>query len=141
MNAFATVSDVLAITGKAYTREEQGRIATLLPLISDALRVDAARYGWNLDARMMTDPTYGSILMVTTVDIVARAMRQSMDDEPMQQESESALGYSWSGTYAIPGGGVAGAIMNNDRKRLGYLRQRMGVIELYEDSRNPCNAI
>ena len=62
---------------------------------------------------------------------MARALRQSVDSEPMQQESESALGYSWSGTYAIPGEGVAGAIMNNDRKRLGYLRQRYGVMEFY----------
>ena len=130
MNAYATVNDVLTITGKAYTLEEQGRIAALLPLVSDAMRVDAARYGWDLDARA-ADPAYANLLLLTTADIVARAMRQSVDSEPMQQESESALGYSWSGTYAIPGGGVAGAIMNNDRKRLGYLKQRYGVMEFY----------
>ena len=130
MNAFATVNDVLTITGKAYTLEEQGRITALLPLVSDALRVDAARYGWDLDAHA-ADPAYANLLLLTTVDVVARALRQSVDSEPMQQESESALGYSWSGTYAIPGGGVAGAIMNNDRKRLGYLRQRYGVMEFY----------
>jgi hypothetical protein len=57
-------------------------------------------------------------------------MRQSSTGEPMSQESQAALGYSWSGTYAIPGGGIAQAIMKNDLKRLGLRRQRMGVIDL-----------
>ena len=54
----------------------------------------------------------------------------------MTQESQGALGYTWSGTYAIPGGGIAAAIMRNDLKRLGLRRQRIGTVELWEaDSR------
>ena len=49
------------------------------------------------------------------------------------QESQAAIGYSWSGTYAVPGGGIANCIMRNDLKRLGLKRQRFGVIEWYGD--------
>ena len=61
-------------------------------------------------------------------------MRQSLDGDPMTQESQSAIGYTWSGTYAIPGGGIAGAIMKNDLKRLGLRKQQYGVMELWEKS-------
>lgn len=133
MNAFASFAEMAAITGKPYTAAEQGRIETILPLISDALREDASRYGWDLDEQAEERETYANLVKLVTVDIAARVLRQNQDAEPMQQESQSALGYSWSGTYAVPGGGVAAAIMNNDRKRLGYLRQRYGVIDLYGD--------
>lgn len=132
MNApFATVSDVAALTGKAYTAAEQERLATMLPMLSDALRVDAAQFGADLDAQAAASEAYTNLLTLVTVDIAVRAMRQSLDAEPMSQETQSALGYSWSGTYAVPGGGIAASIMNNDRKRLGYLRQRYGVTEFY----------
>ena len=58
-------------------------------------------------------------------------MRQTQTGDPLSQESQSANGYTWSGTYAIPGGGIAGAIMNNDLKRLGLCRQKYGVIDFY----------
>ena len=45
--------------------------------------------------------------------------------------SQSALGYSVSGTYAVPGGGIGNAIMDRDLKRLGLKRPRIGAIELY----------
>ena len=71
-----------------------------------------------------------------TVDIVARVLRQSQNGEPLAQESQSALGYTWSGTYAIPGGGIAGAIMKNDLKRLGLRRQQYGVMYLWDESQD-----
>ena len=101
MSAFATLEDVIALTGKNYTDDEQARINTLLPIMSDALRQEAVKVGKDLDG------------------------------DPMTQESQSAINYSWSGTYAIPGGGFAAAIMKNDLKRLGLRRQRYGVIEFY----------
>jgi len=70
------------------------------------------------------------------VDVLSRILRQDTSGEAMSQESQSALGYSWSGTYAVPGGGISNAIMRNDLKRLGLRRQRIGVIDLYaQDSR------
>ena len=131
--AFATLADVIAVSGATYTQDEQERISTLLPLLSDALRYEAQKVGKDLDA-MAEDATYANTVKLVTCDIVIRAMRQTSSGEPMAQESQSALGYSWSGTYAIPGGGIAQAIMKNDLKRLGIRRQRMGVIDLWPES-------
>lgn len=132
MADFATVNDVIAISGVNYTSAEQERIETLLPLICDTLRLEAKKVGKDLD-EMAQDVSYASVLKLVTCDIVIRAMRQTQTGDPMSQESQSANGYSWSGTYAIPGGGVAGAIMNNDLKRLGLRRQKYGVIDFYYD--------
>ena len=74
---------------------------------------------------------YASTLKLVTVDIVTRVLRQNTTGDAMTQESQSALGYSWSGTYAVPGGGIAGAIMNNDLKRLGLLNQTIDSIMLW----------
>jgi hypothetical protein len=134
MASFATVADVLEITGKDYTGAEMNRIEALLELISDTLRVYATNIGKDLDNMADASTAYANILKLTTVDIVIRAMRQSFDGDPMSQESQGALGYTWSGTYAIPGGGIAGAIMKNDLKRLGLRKQQYGVMELWEKS-------
>lgn len=131
MSAFATLDDVIALSGVAYTTEDQERIEELLPLVSDALRYEAVKVGKDLDEMAAANAAYASVVKLVTVDVVVRALRQSMDTEPMSQESQSALGYSWSGTYAIPGGGIAAAIMRNDLKRLGLRRQRYGTIEMW----------
>ena len=138
---FATLADVTALTGKAYTPAEQERINALLPLVSDALRFEGQKVGADLDAKAAENPPFASVLKTVTVDVVARVLRQRSEGEAMAQESQSALGYTWSGTYAVPGGGIAGAIMNNDLKRLGLKRQQVKVVDLYEqDSRRDGDA-
>ena len=136
MSDFATLADVILLTGRAFTAEEQERVTALLPLVSDALRFEAVKAGKDLDAMIEADESgaYGNVVKLVTVDVVGRVMRQSMNTEPLSQESRSALGYSWSGTYAIPGGGIAAAIMRNDLKRLGLKRQQYGVMEIWEKS-------
>ena len=69
--------------------------------------------------------------MSVTVDIVARTLMTSTNSEPMTQMSQSALGYSTSGTFLVPGGGIF--IKKTELSRLGIRRQRCGVIELYGD--------
>lgn len=131
--AFATVEDVELLGGKALTADETTRTAALLPLISDLLRNEANKVGRNLDGMIVADETgaYGSTVKLVTVDIAIRVLRQDTSGEPMSQESQSGLGYTWSGTYAIPGGGIASAIMRNDLKRLGLRRQRIGALDIY----------
>lgn len=131
MSAFATLADVQTLTGKAFTEAEQGRIAALLPMVSDALCWEAERVGQNLQQMIYENDALANVAKMVTVDIVVRVLRQSQEGEPMTQETQSALGYSWSGTYAVPGGGISGAIMRNDLKRLGIRRQRFGVIDLW----------
>ena len=131
--AFATVEDVELLGGKTLTVDETTRTAALLPVISDLLRNEANKVGRNLDGMIVADETgaYGSTVKLVTVDITIRVLRQDTSGEPMSQESQSGLGYTWSGTYAIPGGGIASAIMRNDLKRLGLRRQRIGALDIY----------
>ena len=134
MSSFAAFEDVSELTGKAYTPEERERITALLPLVSDALVYEAQKVGKDLESMVAGSSAYANVVKLVVVDVVVRVMRQSMDTEPMSQETQSALGYSWSGTYAIPGGGIASAILRNDLKRLGLRRQRIGVIDLWAGS-------
>lgn len=129
---FATLEDVIALSGASYTAEQQERINTLLPLVSDLIRSEGESVGKNIDETIGADTAYESVVKMVTCDVVARIMRQSTTGEPMSQESQSALGYSWSGTYAIPGGGAAMSLLNNERKMLGLKRQRWGAMEIWE---------
>ena len=130
-NAYATLQDVIDLSGATYTAEQQARIEKLLPMVSNALRNEAHKVGKGLDMMIASGEVLEDVVTLVTVDVVVRAMRQSTDGEPMSQESQSALGYSWSGTFAIPGGGIANAIMRNDLKRLGLWGQKYGVIDFY----------
>ena len=126
---FATAADVQTLW-RTLTNEEQTRATALLPLISDCLRQAALQRGRNLDHMIENGEVLNNVVKAVTVDVLSRVLRQNTEGEAMTQESQTALGYNWQGTYAIPGGGIANAIMKNDLKRLGLRRQRMGVIDL-----------
>lgn len=132
--AYATLGELTMITGASYTIEQEDRAETLLPLVSNLIRVEGRKYGVDVDAKIETDESYLSVVKLITCDVVSRAMRQSTTGDPMSQESQSGLGYTWSGTYAIPGGGVAMSLMNNEKKMLGFKRQRYGVMEIWDGS-------
>lgn len=131
--SYITLTEFLEISGGTYTTAERSRIETLIPMVSAALRSEAVKVGKDLDAMIEDDEDFESVVQLVCVDVIVRAMSLNTDSEPMSQESQSALGYSWSGTYAVPGGGIANCIMRNDLKRLGLKRQRFGVIEWYGD--------
>lgn len=131
---FATVSDIITLW-RPLTNDEQTRAAALLPLVSDEIRQMGYNVGKDVDQMKAEQETYGSLLKVVTVDAVSRVLRQATDGDAVTQESQSALGYSWSGTYAVPGGGIANALMKNDLKRLGLLAQQIGVISLWQGSK------
>ena len=111
--------------------DEITRVNNLIPELCNTLRYEAEKVGKNMDEMVAESTEYASVVKLVSVDIVGRVLRQSTDGDPMSQESQSALGYTWSGTYAIAGGGIAQAIMKNDLKRLGLKRQNYGVIEYY----------
>lgn len=132
MSAFATVEDISTLW-RPLTADEQTRATALLPLISDALRNEATKVGKNLD-EMAEDETYANVVKLVTVDVTVRVLRQSTSGDAMTQETQAAGGYSWSGTYAVPGGGIANAILYTDLKRLGLQRQQIGSIFLWQES-------
>ena len=134
--AFATLAELEALTGVRYTDDDLTRAEVMLPLVSDLIRVEGRKCGVDVDERIDTDSAYESVVKMITCDVVIRAMRQSKTGDPLSQESQSGLGYSWSGTYAIPSGGVAMSLMNNERKMLGFKRQKYGVMEIWDGSQD-----
>lgn len=134
--AFATLAELEALTGVRYTDDDLTRAEVMLPLVSDLIRVEGRKCGVDVDERIETDSAYESVVKMITCDVVSRAMRQSKTGDPLSQESQSGLGYSWSGTYAIPSGGVAMSLMNNERKMLGFKRQKYGVMEIWDGSQD-----
>lgn len=131
---YATVLDVINLW-RPLTADETTKVNALLPIISDELRYRANLVGRDLDQMIEQTPTLASVAKEVAVSVVTRIIRQSTTGEAMTQESQSGLGYSWSGTYAVAGGGIGNAILNNDLKRLGLKRARIGVIDFY-DPRN-----
>jgi len=128
--AFASASDISTFF-RTLSQAETERANALLPVISNELRVRADAVGMDLDQMAEEDEAYADVLKEVTAGIVFRILRQNTEGEAMTQYSQSALGYSVSGTYAIPGGGIGNAIMNADLKRLGIKRQKFGTIDPY----------
>ncbi|HES7459222.1 TPA: phage Gp19/Gp15/Gp42 family protein [Streptococcus pyogenes] len=128
MGNFATTDDVILLW-HPLSVDELKRANALLKVVSDTLRMEADKVGKDLDKTMVDKPYFVNVIKSVTVDIVARTLMTSTQGEPMSQESQSALGYTWSGTYLVPGGGLF--IKDNELKRLGLKKQRYGGIELY----------
>ena len=129
MTSFANLDD-LQVLWKKLKPVEIERAEALLETISDMLREEAVRYGRDLDKIVAERASYATVVKSVVVDIVARTLMTSTEQEPMTQFSQSALGYSVSGSYLVPGGGIF--IKNSELKRLGFTRQRYGVVELYD---------
>ncbi|MGP6366089.1 phage Gp19/Gp15/Gp42 family protein [Streptococcus dysgalactiae] len=128
MTNFATTDDVVLLW-RPLSVDELKRANALLKVVSDTLRMEADKVGKDLDKTMVDKPYFVNVIKSVTVDIVARTLMTSTQSEPMTQESQSALGYTWSGSYLVPGGGLF--IKDSELKRLGLKKQRYGGIELY----------
>ena len=128
MTNYATVQDVQDLF-RVLTAAEQTRAEALIPVICSSLRAEAAKVGKDLDTMVEEDPDLALVAKSVTVDVLARALMTSTDQEPMSQVSQAALGYSMSGTLLVPGGGLF--IKKSELARLGLRRQRIGVIDWY----------
>jgi len=131
MSNFATIEDINALW-RPLTTAETTRADALLPVVSDSLRMEAHKVGKNLDDMIEENPYLATVAKSVTVDVVARTLMTSTDSEPMTQVTESALGYSFSGSYLVPGGGLF--IKKSELSRLGLRKQRIGVIDLWPDT-------
>ena len=137
MADYATVQDVQDLW-RTLSAAEQSRAEDLIPVICSSLRFEAQKVGKNLDVMVEEDPDLAESAKSVTVDVVARTLMTSTNQEPLSQFSQAALGYSVSGTYLVPGGGLF--IKKSELARLGLRRQRIGVIDFYGERAegNPC---
>lgn len=131
MDNFATTEDIRTLW-RALTPEEEERASALLQKVSSILRSEADKVGKDLDLMIQQKPYLADVATSVTVDVVARALATPTNQEPVSQFTESAMGYSYSGTYLVPGGGVF--IKKSELARLGLKRQKMGGMKLWGDS-------
>ncbi len=128
MKTYATIDDVRQLW-REMTTEETNKAGYLLEVVSASLRSEAKKVGKDLDAMLEADEDLQIVAKSVTVDVVARTLMTSTNSEPMMQVTESALGYSMTGTYLTPGGGLF--IKKSELARLGLRRQKYGVMDLY----------
>ncbi|MBF1467456.1 MAG: hypothetical protein HXN67_09905 [Prevotella pallens] len=130
MANLANVNDVNSLW-KPLSHAEQEQVEALLPVVSDSLRQEAKRVGKDLDEMIAKGEILPNVVKSVVVDVISRYLDQLSSDNAstLSQESQSALGYSWSGTYVNTGGGMS--ILKKDLKRLGLTRQRFGMVDLY----------
>jgi len=128
---YATVQDVTTLY-RTLTTGEQTKATAYIPIISSALREEAKKVGKNLDDMVFDDPDLLNVAKEITVRAVVSALSTNTSTDSggdISQFSQSAMGYSISGTYANPGGGIY--FKTSELKRLGLKRQRYGAMELY----------
>lgn len=133
MSDYATVNDISTLW-RALTTEESEKAEAWLPLASSLLRKEAAKVGKDLDALVASDGDLANVAKSVTVAAVVRVLSKSTDNDlgAMSQMSQSALGYSVSGTFSNPGDELY--FLNNELKRLGLKSQQIGVIDIDIDT-------
>lgn len=135
-NNYATIADVMTLF-RPLSEEETVRVEPLLTVVSARLRYEANKVGKDLDTLIAADPDLAEVAKSVTVDVVARILMTPTASNgfgPMTQMSQAAGGYSVSGSFLNPGGGVF--IKDAELKALGLKRQKYGVLELYADPRD-----
>lgn len=129
---YCSVTDVISLW-RPLQNDEINRVKELIPIVENSLRVEADKVGKDLDQMAKDKESYRDVLKSVIVDVVARTLMTATDQEPMTQYSESALGYSFSGSFLVPGGGLF--IKKSELSRLGLKRQRYGVIDFYDTNK------
>ena len=131
---YATISDITALF-RPLTQAETDKATALLPIVSDRLRVAAVQVGKDLDEMIARTPGLRNVAKQVTVDVVARTLMTPTETGQgvMSQMSESALGYSVSGSFLNPGGGLF--VKDSELRALGIKRQQIGAMEIYANTR------
>lgn len=129
MTTLATIEDVLAIV--SLDAGELQRAESLINVVSARLRIEAKKVGKNLDDMIKEDSDLGIVVKSVVAGIVERTLKlQSTDSPIVSQFSESAMGYSFSGTVPNPGESLY--IKKSELKALGLRIQRIGAMEVFD---------
>lgn len=128
MATYTTIDDITALW-RALTPAETTRADALIPVVEDTIRMYAAQRHKDLDAMITEGEILLNVFKSVVAQVVGRTLTQDTAGEAMSQMSQSALGYSVSGTYLVPGGGVF--IKRSEYAILGLRTQRVEALELY----------
>lgn len=123
--ALATVEEYESIYSVHLSDTEKERVETLLMYASALLRTEASNRGYNLDMILLKDEAKKYVAKMVVLASVKRAMHTNeVTEAPLEQFSQSAMGYTVSGTYLNPGDDIY--FLNNELKRLGITRKSQG---------------
>ena len=124
-NKLATVNDYESVYSVHLIDTEKERVETLLEYASALLRTEASNRGFNLDFIISRDGAKKTVAKMVVLASVKRAMHTNeVTEAPLEQFSQSALGYTVSGTYLNPGDDIY--FLNNELKRLGISKKSQG---------------
>lgn len=126
---FATIDDVETLF-RPLNAGEYKKAESLLEIVSDSLRYEAKKAGKDLDKMIENDHSLKNVARSVTIDVVGRTLMTSTNQEPTTQFAQSALGYSVSGSYLVPGGGLF--IKKTELARLGLRSQGVKLVEMYD---------
>lgn len=124
-----TVDDLIA-RWRPLTTEEIDKATVFISDAENYLHVYAHDRGYDLDEMLDDPPERADLYTAVICDVVKREMLSSTDDSPALSQSSLAVnGYSVSGTYLTPGGGLF--IKNSELKSLGLQHQISRAVNLY----------
>lgn len=126
---YATVSDITA-SGYILTAQQQDAAEVLLETASAKLRLQAKRFGKDIDEMIASDEDYILAVKSAVISSVMRAMNSIGDTSPpATQISQSGLGYTASMTYLNSGQPLY--FLRNELKELRLMRQSYGALEVF----------
>lgn len=125
---YATIQD-LELLWKTLTESEKTKAQAFISEASAKIRYKGKQKGKNFDELVTEDEDLALIVKGVVCNAVRNAMNTPIDQEAMTQMSMSAGGYSWSGTYSNPGGGIR--ISKKDWASIGLGGQTFGGMDIY----------
>lgn len=125
---YTTIDDVISLW-RPLTPEEVDRTTALIPVIEDSLRQYANNRGRDLDELVADGQILLNVLKSVVVAVVGRTLTQPTTGEAFTQMTQSAGGYSISGSPLNAGGGIY--IKRSEYAQLGLRGQRFSTIDLY----------
>ena len=131
MDIYASIEDYEKVYNIVLNNDQQKRLLVLIELASSLLREEANKRKINLSAVINSSDDKANVAKMVVLACVHRVMaKDDEQDMPLEQFSQSALGYTFSGTYVNPGDDLY--YLKNELKRMGIIKQRYGAVEIYE---------
>lgn len=131
MTVYATVQDIMAL--KSLTAQQQEAAEVLLPQASANLRLEARKYGKEIDSLIADEVSgedYALAVKSVVVQSVCRALDSLAGSGNVVQGTESIGSYSLTATYLNAGQSLY--FLKSELKTLGLKRQTFGAVELYQ---------
>lgn len=120
--------DELATFWRAMTDSEKDKAQKLIEACSAEIRLKAQKRGKDFDEMYTADDDLKLVTKSIISKVVAETMNKDVNQAPFSQFTESAGGYSLTGTYYSASMGTF--FTKNDWKRLGLGSQLFGGLDI-----------